>query len=71
MTPYLFLHPVRIGSMSGRFFEGIKSADDDFLASERELDTLDDICMVLIVVGDNFKSIDRMAESKILSSTRK
>ncbi len=49
-----------------RRFEGIKSADD-FLASEQGLDMLDGICMMLIAVGENFKSIDRMTESKILT----
>lgn len=49
-----------------RRFIGIKSADD-FLASEQGLDMLDGICMMLIAVGENFKSIDRMTESKILT----
>ena len=49
-----------------RRFEGIKSADD-FLASEQGLDMLDGICMMLIAVGENFKSIDKMTESKILT----
>lgn len=49
-----------------RRFEGIKSAED-FLASEQGLDMLDGICMMLIAVGENLKSIDRMTESKILT----
>ncbi len=49
-----------------RRFEGIKSAED-FLASEQGLDMLDGICMMLIAVGENFKSIDRMTERKILT----
>ncbi len=48
-----------------RRFKGIHSADD-FLASEQGLDMLDSICMMLIAVGENFKSIDRMTESNLL-----
>ena len=48
-----------------RRFKGIRSADD-FLASEQGLDMLDSICMMLIAVGENFKSIDRMTESNFL-----
>ena len=48
-----------------RRFKGINSADD-FLASDQGLDMLDSICMMLIAVGENFKAIDKMTESKIL-----
>lgn len=48
-----------------RRFEVIHSADD-FLASERGLDMLDSICMMLIAVGENFKSIDKMTQSNLL-----
>jgi uncharacterized protein with HEPN domain len=48
-----------------RRFEGIHSADD-FLVSEHGMDMLDGICMMLIAVGENFKSIDRMTDSQLL-----
>lgn len=48
-----------------RRFAGINSAND-FLDSEKGLDMLDDICMMLIAVGENFKAIDRMTEGKFL-----
>ncbi len=48
-----------------RRFETIQSADD-FLDSEHGQDMLDSICMMLIAVGENFKSIDRDTEGKLL-----
>lgn len=48
-----------------RRFEGIDSADA-FLDSEKGLDMLDGICMMLIAVGENFKAIDRITEGKFL-----
>lgn len=48
-----------------RRFQGIKSSDA-FLDSEQGLDMLDGICMMLIAVGENFKSIDRMTEGTLL-----
>ena len=48
-----------------RRFETIQSADD-FLDSEHGQDMLDSICMMLIAVGENFKSIDRYTEGKLL-----
>lgn len=48
-----------------RRFESIHSADD-FLVSEHGMDMLDGICMMLIAVGENFKSIDRMTDSQLL-----
>ncbi len=48
-----------------RRFKGINLADD-FLVSEHGLDMLDSICMMLIAVGENFKSIDRMTDGQLL-----
>ena len=48
-----------------RRFKGINSADD-FLASEHGLDMLDSIYMMLIAIGENFKALDKMTESKLL-----
>ena len=48
-----------------RRFEGINSAED-FLGGEHGMDMLDSICMMLIAVGENFKSIDRMTDSQFL-----
>ena len=49
-----------------RRFESIQSADD-FLDSEHGQDMLDSICMMLIAVGENFKSIDRDTDGKLLA----
>jgi len=49
-----------------RRFETIQSADD-FLDSEHGQDMLDSICMMLIAVGENFKSIDRHTDGKLLA----
>ena len=40
---------------------------DDFLDSELGQDMLDSICMMLIAVGENFKSIDRHTDGKLLA----
>jgi len=48
-----------------RRFRNIHSADD-FLDSEQGLDMLDSICMMLIAVGENFKSIDKQTDGKLL-----
>lgn len=48
-----------------RRFQDIHSADD-FLDSEQGLDMLDSICMMLIAVGENFKSIDKHMDGKLL-----
>lgn len=48
-----------------RRFQNIQSADD-FLDSEQGLDMLDSICMMLIAVGENFKSIDKHTDGKLL-----
>ena len=47
-----------------RRFETIQSADD-FLDSEHGQDMLDSICMMLIAVGENFKSIEQAYGRKI------
>ena len=49
-----------------RRFQRIHSADD-FLDSEHGQDMLDSICMMLIAVGENFKSIDRHTDGKLLA----
>lgn len=49
-----------------RRFQNIHSADD-FLDSEQGLDMLDSICMMLIAVGENFKSIDKQTDGKLLA----
>jgi uncharacterized protein with HEPN domain len=49
-----------------RRFENIQSADD-FLDSEHGQDMLDSICMMLIAVRENFKSIDRHTDGKLLA----
>ena len=40
---------------------------DDFTASDAGIDRMDAICMILIAVGEEFKSIDRKTEGKLLS----
>ena len=47
-----------------RRFAGI-SAPADFHASDAGLDRMDAICMVLIVVGEELKRIDRVTEEKL------
>jgi uncharacterized protein with HEPN domain len=54
-----------LGRISRRF-QGIQSADD-FLRSDEGIDRLDGICMILIAVGEAFKSIDRKTEGKLLA----
>ncbi len=49
-----------------RRFENIHSPDD-FLDSEHGQDMLDSICMMLIAVGENFKSIDRHTNGELLA----
>ena len=49
-----------------RRFETIQSADG-FLDSEHGQDMLDSICMMLIAVGENFKSIDSYTDGKLLA----
>jgi len=49
-----------------RRFGGIQSPDD-FLRSDEGIDRLDGICMILIAVGEAFKSIDRKTEGRLLA----
>jgi uncharacterized protein with HEPN domain len=39
----------------------------DFYASDAGIDRMDAICMILIATGEEFKSIDRKTEGKLLS----
>lgn len=50
-----------------RRFANINSADD-FLDTEQGQDMLDSICMMLIAVGENFKSIDKHTNGKLLAT---
>jgi uncharacterized protein with HEPN domain len=38
----------------------------DFLNTERGIDRMDSICMILIAVGEEFKAIDRKTSGKLL-----
>ena len=49
-----------------RRFAGIKSPSD-FLATDDGIDRMDAICMMLIAVGEEFKTIDRQTEGKLFS----
>ncbi|MCX9013673.1 MAG: DUF86 domain-containing protein [Candidatus Methanoperedens sp.] len=49
-----------------RRFVGI-SSPDDFLDSEKGLDMMDGIAMMLIAIGENFKKIDKDTEGKLLA----
>ncbi len=49
-----------------RRFVSIDSSDD-FLDSDRGQDMLDGIAMMLIAVGENFKTIDKETEGKLLA----
>ena len=49
-----------------RRFADIKTPSD-FTDSETGVDRMDAICMTLIAVGEEFKAIDRMTESRLLS----
>lgn len=42
------------------------SAPADFLSSERGIERMDAICMILIAAGEQFKRIDRQTEGKLL-----
>jgi uncharacterized protein with HEPN domain len=48
-----------------RRFQGVASADD-FVADESGLDRLDGIAMMLIVIGESFKKIDKITKGKLL-----
>lgn len=49
-----------------RRFSGI-SEPADFYASDEGIDRMDGIFMILIAAGEEFKSIDRKTEGKLLS----
>jgi uncharacterized protein with HEPN domain len=49
-----------------RRFGGI-AEPADFYASNEGIDRMDAICMILIAAGEEFKSIDRKTEGKLLS----
>ena len=49
-----------------RRFASINSSDD-FLDSDKGQDMLDGIAMMLIAIGENFKTIDTETEGKILT----
>jgi uncharacterized protein with HEPN domain len=49
-----------------RRFADIKTPSD-FTDSEAGVDRMDAICMTLIAAGEEFKAIDRMTESRLLS----
>ena len=51
---------------TARRFANILSADD-FFDTEQGQDMLDSICMMLIAVGENFKSIDKHTNGKLLT----
>ena len=53
-----------LGRVERRFI-GI-SSPDDFLDSEKGLDMLDGIAMMLIAIGENFKKIDTETEGNLL-----
>ncbi len=48
-----------------RRFQGIASPDD-LVADETGLDRLDGIAMMLIVIGESFKKIDKITNGKFL-----
>lgn len=41
------------------------SRPEDFLSSERGMERMDAICMILIAAGEEFKRIDRQTEGKL------
>jgi uncharacterized protein with HEPN domain len=49
-----------------RRFKGIRSSDD-FLLSDGGIDNLDAICMMLIVIGENLKNLDKITAGKLLA----
>jgi len=48
-----------------RRFKGVRSSDD-FLLSDAGIDKLDAICMMLIVIGENLKNLDKVTGEKLL-----
>jgi len=49
-----------------RRFAGIKTPSD-FTSSDEGIDRMDAISMILVAVGEEFKTIDRKTEGKLLS----
>lgn len=43
------------------------SRPEDFLSSERGIEKMDAICMILIAAGEEFKRIDRQTEGKLFA----
>ncbi len=52
-------------SKISRRFQSIRSPED-FIENEHGQDMLDSICMMLMAVGENFKSIDRITSGQLL-----
>ena len=50
-----------------RRFAFIKTADD-FLDSDQGMDMLDSIAMMLIAIGENFKTIDKETKGTLFAS---
>ncbi len=53
------------GKRIERRFSSIRTPDD-FLATEEGLDRLDAICMMLIVIGESLKNLDKITGSTLL-----
>ena len=49
-----------------RRFASIRSPDD-FLSNEEGIDRLDGICMMLIAMGENLKSLDKLTKGELLN----
>ena len=49
-----------------RRFKGVHNSDD-FLLSDAGIDKLDAICMMLIVIGENLKNLDKVTGGKLLA----
>ena len=49
-----------------RRFKGVRGPDD-FLLSDAGIDKLDAICMMLIVIGENLKNLDKVTSGKLLA----
>jgi len=47
-------------------FKGVRSPDD-FLLSDAGIDKLDAVCMMLIVIGENLKNLDKVTGGKLLA----
>ncbi|WDN88013.1 hypothetical protein BuS5_00981 [Desulfosarcina sp. BuS5] len=49
-----------------RRFKDVRSPDD-FLLSDAGIDKLDAVCMMLIVIGENLKNLDKVTGGKLLA----